>query len=257
MNTVLSVPAVKAAIPSRYRLAARKAFLRASVVTNAGRGVECPCCGKQMRKFTRFHGENDQCPGCGSLMRQRAMQLYLRDVLRVPAREHDVLHVGPGSALVHWFTSLEGLRYVTFDLDSPLATVHGDATNLPFGDESFDLIVCLHVLEHIEDDRAAMRELFRVLAPGARAIIQVPPSDLDETFEDPELTTPEERARVFGQWDHVRICGRDYGDRLRDAGFDVGQVDFVEWLEQSQRTRYGLRTGEPFFLCTKPERQPR
>ena len=251
MRTVLSVPAVKAAIPSRYRYAARQAFLRVSAVTNAGNRVECPCCGKHMRKFARFHGVHDQCPGCGSLMRQRAIQLYLRDVLCVPERQYDVLHVGPGPALVRWFRSLDALRYVTLDLDSPLAMVRGDATKLPFGDESFELLVCLHVLEHIEDDRAAMREFVRVLAPGGRAVIQVPPSDLDETFEDPELTTPEERERAFRQWDHVRICGRDYGDRLRGAGFDVGEVDYVEWLEQSQRTTYGLRTGEPFYLCTK------
>lgn len=254
MKTVLSVPAVKAVIPSRYRFAARQAFLRVSAITNAGSRVQCPCCGKHMRKFVRFHGVNDQCPGCGSLMRQRAIQLYLRDVLRVPERGDDVLHVGPGPALVHWFTSLEGLRYVTLDLDSPLAMVRADATDLPFEDESYDLLVCLHVLEHIEDDGAAIREFFRVLAPGGRAVIQVPPSDLDETYEDPGLTTPEERERAFGQWDHVRICGRDYGDRLRKAGFDVGEVDYVEWLEQPQRTTYGLRTGEPFYLCTKPGR---
>jgi SAM-dependent methyltransferase len=254
MNTVLSVPAVKAAIPSRYRAAARKAFLRVSAVTNAGDRVECPCCGKHMRKFARFHGVNDQCPGCGSLMRQRAIQLYLRDVLCVQERDDDVLHVGPGPALVHWFTSLERLRYVTLDLDSPLAMVRRDATNLPFDDDSFDLLVCLHVLEHIEEDRKAMREFFRVLVPGGRAVIQVPPSDLDETFEDPELTTPEERERVFGQSDHVRICGRDYADRLAEAGFVVSEEDYVERLEPPQRTRFGLRTGEPFFVCTKPGR---
>ena len=254
MKTVLSVPAVKAAIPSRYRLAARQAFLRLSAVTSAGHRVECPCCGKHMRKFARFHGLSDQCPACGSLMRQRAIQLYLRDVLRIPECDDDVLHVGPGPALDRWFKTLDRLRYVTLDLDSPIAMVRGDATNLPFDDESFDLLVCLHVLEHIEDDREAMREFFRVLAPGGRAIIQVPPSDLDRTFENPELTTPEERERAFGQWDHVRICGRDYGDRLVEAGFDVSEQDDVERLEPAQRTRYGLRTGEPFYLCTKPER---
>jgi SAM-dependent methyltransferase len=252
MNTVMSVPAVKAAIPSRYRLAARTAFLRVSAVTNAGRGVACPCCGKRMRKFARFHGVNDQCPGCGSLMRQRAVQLYLRDVLRVPERGDDVLHVGPGPALVRWFKTLDGLRYVTFDLDSPLAMIRGDATNLPFDGESFDLLVCLHVLEHIEDDRAAIHEFFRVLVPGGKALIQVPPSDLDETFEDPALTTPEDRERAFGQWDHVRICGRDYGERLTEAGFVVSEEDYVERLEPAQRTTYGLRTGEPFYVCTKP-----
>jgi SAM-dependent methyltransferase len=255
MSGVLSVPAVKAAIPSRYRFAARKAFLRVSAVTNVGGRVACPCCGKRLRKFARFHGLNDQCPSCGSLMRHRALLLYLRDVLRVPERAADVLHVGPGRALVRWFGTLEGLRYVTLDLDSPLAAVHADVTNLPLQDQSFDLILCLHVLEHVQDDRAAMRELLRVLAPKGRAVIQVPPSDLEETFENAEITTPEERERLFGQWDHVRICGSDYGRRLEAAGFRVREIDPVATLGEDVRAEYGLRTGEPFYLCEKPRKQ--
>jgi hypothetical protein len=81
----------------------------------------------------------------------------------------------------------------------------------------------------------------------------VPPSDLDETFEDPELTTPEERERVFGQWDHVRICGSDYGERLAEAGFSVRELDPVADLDDHVRAEYGLRTGEPFYLCQKPK----
>jgi SAM-dependent methyltransferase len=254
MKGLLSVPAVKAAVPSRYRLAVRRAFLRMSAITNAGRTFACPCCGKRLRKFARFHGLHDQCPGCGSLMRHRAMLLYLRDVLRVPDGLRDVLHVGPGTALVRWFGTLQGVRYVTLDLDSPLATVQGDVTDLPFDDRSFDLILCLHVLEHVQDDRAAMAELFRVLAPDGKAVIQVPPSDLEETFEDAEITTPEERERVFGQWDHVRICGRDYGLRLEDAGFRLREVDHVAALDERVRAEYGLRTGEPFYHCDKPRR---
>ena len=225
-----------------------------SAVTTIGSRVACPCCGRRMRTFARFHGLPDQCPHCGSLMRHRAMLLYLRDVLRLPEERGDVLHVGPGPALGRWFGTLEGVRYVTFDLDSPLATVQGDVTRLPFDDSSFDLILCLHVLEHVDDDRAGMRELQRVLAPGGKAVIQVPPSDLDETFEDPAVVTPEARDRVFGQWDHVRICGGDYGDRLEEAGFEVREVDPVAALDESTRAEFGLRTGESFYLCEKPSR---
>ena len=253
MKMVLSVPAVKAAIPSRYRFAARQAFLRVSALVNAGHRVECPCCGKHMRKFSRFHGVSDQCPRCGALMRHRALLLYLRDVLRVPERGGDVLVVGPGP-LVAWLGSIEGIRYVALDRDSPLATVRADIREMPFTDDAFDTILCLHVLEHVEEDAEAMRELHRVLAPRGSAVIQVPPSDLDETYEDSSLTTPEERERAFGQWDHVRICGSDYGGRLVAAGFDVEEIDYVEHLGSSERTTYGLRTGEPFYLCTKPER---
>jgi SAM-dependent methyltransferase len=254
MLGVLSVPAVKAAIPSRYRFAARKAFLRLSAITTVGGRVACPCCGRRLRKFARFHGSNDQCPSCGSLMRHRAMLLYLRDVLRLPERAGDILHVGPGAALVRWFGTLDGIRYVTLDLDSPLATVQADVTDLPLEDGSFDTILCLHVLEHVQDDRAAMRELYRVLAPEGIAVIQVPPSELEETFEDPAITSPEERERVFGQWDHVRICGRDYGRRLEEAGFRLQEIDPVAGLDEGIRAEYGLRKGEPFHLCQKPPR---
>jgi SAM-dependent methyltransferase len=252
MSGVLSVPAVKAAIPSRYRFAARQAYLRLSALTTVGGRVACPCCGKRWRKFARFHGLNDQCPSCGSLMRHRAMLLHLRDVMRMPERGGDVLHVGPGSALMRWFGTLDGLRYITLDLDSPLATVHADVRDMPFDDASFDTILCLHVLEHVQDDRAAMRELFRVLAPEGTAVIQVPPSDREQTFEDAAITTPEERERVFGQWDHVRICGSDYGRRLEEAGFQVQEIDPVASLGEDVRAEYGLRTGEPFYLCEKP-----
>ena len=255
MNPVLSVPAVKAAIPSRYRFAARQAFLRVSTLTNAGRGVECPCCGRRLRKFARFHGVNDQCAGCGALMRHRAMLLYLRDVLRLPERGGDLLVVGPGPALLRWLGTVEGIRYVALDLDSPLATVHADVRDMPFEDDTFDAILCLHVLEHVQDDAAAMRELRRVLAPGGAAVIQVPPSDLEETYEDAGITTAEGRERAFGQWDHVRICGSDYGGRLEAAGFDVREIDPVAPLDERARTLHGLRTGEPFYLCEKRTRE--
>lgn len=255
MKGLLSVPAVKAAVPSRYRFAVRRAFLRMSAVTNVGGRVTCPCCKKHLRAFARFHGHRDQCPGCGALMRHRAMLLYLRDVMRVGERTgDDILHVGPGPGLVRWFGTLDGIRYVTLDLDSPLATVRADITDLPFDAEAFDLILCLHVLEHVQDDHAAMSELYRVLAPGGQAVIQVPPSDLEETYEDAEITTPEARDRTFGQWDHVRVCGRDYGRRLEAAGFSVQELDHVADLDAGARAEYGLREGEPFFLCAKPSR---
>lgn len=185
-------------------------------------------------------------------MRHRALSLLLRDRVGIESSGGDVLHFAPSSGVDEWLRSLPNVRYLTADLDPDVADMPADITQLPFGNESFDLIVCLHVLEHVPDDRAAMRELIRVLRPGRIAVVQVPPSELPETFEDSSATTPRDRARAFGQHDHVRICGADYGRRLEEAGFLVEDLDYVEHVDPRRRARYGLRIGEPFYLCTKP-----
>lgn len=244
--------AVKAALPARYKHAGRRAFLRVAAVTSAGEGVVCPCCGHTWRQFAWFYGARDQCPSCGSLMRHRALLLYLRDVMRIERRGGDVLHVGPSRALRDCLRALDTVRYLSLDLDSPLADVQADLTALSLDDASFDLVLCSHVLEHIPDDARAIAEMFRVLRPGGTAIVQLPPSELAETFEDESATTAADRERVFGQYDHVRICGADYGARLEAAGFAVETADYVRSLSQETCATFGLRVGEPFYVCTKP-----
>jgi hypothetical protein len=249
---VSSVAALKAAVPPRYKQWARRLFLRVSAVASKGSGVECPCCGREARRFARFHGEHDQCPGCGSLMRHRALLLLLRERLRVHEQGGRLIHVGPGPAVGAWLRSRETIDYVSVDLDSPLADVQADACDLPFEDGSFDMAVCVHTLEHIPDDAQALRELHRVLRPGGLAVLQVPPSDLAETREDPSVTDPAERERLFGQYDHVRLYGADFPDRVAEAGFEVERIDLVAELPEELRTRYVLRTGEPFEICVRP-----
>ena len=153
---------------------------------------------------------------------------------------------------MEWLDHQQGLDYVSADLDSPIARVHADATDLPFEDASFDFAICVHVLEHIREDRKALSEFFRVLRPGGAAIFQVPPSDLETTREDAAVTDPQERERLFGQYDHVRLCGADYPARIAEVGFEVEREDFVSGLDEQVRRRHGLRTGEPFDLCVKP-----
>jgi SAM-dependent methyltransferase len=250
--TVASYPALKAALPGRLKIALRRWFLRVSSILNTGSSVSCPCCGSSFRKFARFHGINDQCPSCGSLMRQRVVTLYLRDVLRVPERGGDILHVGPASSVRGWLVSFPDVRYVSVDLSSPLADVKADITDLPFPDASHDLIVCLHVLEHVPEDRKAISELFRVLRPGGKAIIQVPPSPFEETLEDPTVTDPAERERRYGQYDHVRLCGADYLQRLEEPGFQVTREDYAARLNLATRSLYEIHAGEPFYVCVKP-----
>ena len=127
-----------------------------------------------------------------------------------------------------------------------------DVTNLCFGDRSFDAVICNHVLEHVADDRAAVRELRRVLATGGWAILLVPDVEGQSTIEDPSIEDPSERSRLYGREDHVRKYGRDYLDRLADAGFVREAIDLADELPAHLIARYRLEkfhAVEPIFLC--------
>jgi len=223
---------------------------------HAGRRVTCPCCGGQWRRFARVHDERDRaCWSCGSLERDRLLWLYLDDHGDFVRPGMDVLHVAPEPALQERLRGLPEVRYVSGDLDSPLADVLLDVTDIQFADASFDLVVCNHVLEHVPDDAAAMRELLRVLRPGGLAILLVPDVREERTVEDPSITDPDERRRLFGQDDHVRTYGWDYLDRLRSAGFEVEVVQLEEELGPDAIERHRLRKFgevEPIFLGRRP-----
>jgi len=142
--------------------------------------------------------------------------------------------------------------YISADLESPIAMVKLDITNIPFKDDSFDAILCSHVLEHIADDRKAMHELFRVLKPRGWAILQSPVNQKSSrTFEDPSVVSPEDRERIFGQHDHVRIYGRDYTDRLQSAGFTVKLDGYVKELGSDIIKRCSLKEDEVIYFCSK------
>ena len=149
------------------------------------------------------------------------------------------------------------LDYTTTDLNSPLADVHADICSLPFDDKSFDVILCNHVLEHIPEDRKAMQELYRILKPGGWGVFQVP-QDLkrEKTLEDDTITDPKERARIFGQYDHVRVYGRDYFDLLEEAGFEAQGIDYTTNYSPDEIKRYGLAKGELIPLVRRPSQNP-
>jgi hypothetical protein len=245
------------AIPRRYRQAIRRA---ARPLLHHGDAVTCPCCGGHFSRFVQHRTRPyAKCPRCNSLERHRLLRLYIAERTDLPTGEYSVLHFAPEQELQDYLRSRPGLRHRSVDLDSPLADDQADIQALPYEDASFDVVICLHVLEHIPDDALAMRELLRVLKPGGRAIIMCPIDDGRETtLEDPAVTSPEDRARVFGQFDHVRLYGRDFGDRLAAAGFDVRLDRFIDELSPERVARYGLRreqelfSTEDVYLCTKP-----
>jgi predicted SAM-dependent methyltransferase len=164
-----------------------------------------------------------------------------------------VLHFAPEKRLEQRLAAQPNLDYVSTDLDRPRAMVKADITALPFPDESFDVILCSHVLEHVIDDRQAMAELFRVLKPSGWAVLQVPISRRrSETFEDPTIVAPRDRERLYGQADHVRIYGRDFTARVREAGFTVREEDYGRELGEARARRYGLRPHKVgLHVCSK------
>lgn len=196
--------------------------------TPAGDGRYCPICRRWYRRFLPFGiGRRHQalCPGCGGLERHRYLWLYLETALCVTTRRLSVLQIAPEPGIRQRLQACPSIQYTSIDLHDPGVTAAMDASHLTFDDASFDLIVCSHVLEHIQDDRAALREFARVLRPVGHAIILVPmDNNRAQTFENEKITGTEERMKAFGHPYHVRICGRDYGDRIAACGFDVEAV---------------------------------
>jgi SAM-dependent methyltransferase len=208
-----------------------------------------PIDGKSYKSFLPYGYGNQRnnvlSPSTLSLERHRLLWLYLKNETNFFSDNLKILHFAPEQAFYKRFRNMANLDYVTTDLNSPLADVKADICNLPFKDNEFDIILCNHVLEHIPDDKKAMQELYRVLKVGGMGIFQIP-QDLsrEKTFQDDSITDKKERAEIFGQYDHVRIYGRDYFDKLRSIGFKVEEVDYTSTLPKDHITRYCLANGE-------------
>lgn len=216
-----------------------------------------PIDGKSFKRFLPYgYGKqrnNVLSPSTLSLERHRLLWLYLKNETGFFTKNLKVLHFAPEQAFYKRFREMKNLDYTTTDLESPLADVKADICKLPFDDNSFDIILCNHVLEHIPDDTKAMQELYRVLKVGGMGILQIP-QDLarETTFEDDSITDKKERAKIFGQYDHVRVYGRDYFDKLRSIDFKVDEVDYTSTLTEEEITRYCLAKGEIIPVVYKP-----
>ena len=237
-----------------------------------------PIDGKSFKMFLPYgygtQRNNVLSPSTLSLERHRLLWLYLNDETdffqselvsnsvtnskRIQLRNGEtnsalkVLHFAPEQAFYKLFRNQKNLDYTTTDLFSPLADVKADICNLPFEDNQYDVILCNHVLEHIPDDTKAMQELYRVLKPGGMAILQIP-QDLSRvtTFADDTIKDQKERAKIFGQYDHVRIYGRDYFDKLRSIGFKVIEEEYTTKIAPELVEKYCLAKGEIIPVCFK------
>lgn len=208
-----------------------------------------PIDGTSYRKFLPYgYGnvrENVLAPGTLSLERHRLFWLYLTRETTFFTEKLRVLHFAPEQAFLKRFKKLKNITYTTTDLNSPIADVKADICNLPFADNSYDVIICNHVLEHIPNDTKAMQELYRVLAPKGMAVLQVPyDKNRAVTFEDDTITDRKERAAIFGQYDHVRVYGMDYFKKLESVGFNVKAVDYTAQLSDQEIEQYRLPKNE-------------
>ena len=222
-----------------------------------GRERYCPLCQSQVRLFLPFGNSsrkrpNAWCPGCGSLERHRLAWMVLEQKTNLFApSEKSLLHIAPEPVMSDKFRNLSHIDYLSADLSDPWAMVKMDITDIQYPDNTFDIIHCSHVLEHIPNDRQAMRELCRVLKPTGFALLMVPVTR-KETFEDPSITDPAKRAKLFGQANHVRRYGLDFKDRLEDSGFSTITFTAGELVGENNYFRFGVQNpDQTVYLCSK------
>ena len=230
------------------------ARVRARVARHRGDTVHCPLCDNSFDQFREaWNRPNALCWRCGAHERHRAQWLLFERRPELLQQASSLLHLSPEWCLRHRLEQVPGLRYVTSDLDiDPIhpTDLRLDVTNLELPDAAFDAVICSHVLEHVPDDAAAMRELRRVTAPGGFTLVMVPLAlDRASTYEDAAITAPEDRRREFLQHDHVRLYARDITVRLSAPGFAVETVDLAAELGPEGAARHGLLASDLIFLC--------
>lgn len=243
-------------VPRKYLQLVSHFGVKVLAIFYSGKGVECNVCGSEFRKFLpygRSGRDNALCPHCLSLERHRLMYLYLQRKTNFFKDDLKLLHVAPEYCFIDRFEKMKNLDYITADIESPLAKVKMDIHQIPFEANTFDVAFCNHVMEHVDDDIKAMSELLRVLKPGGWAIIQSPQDwSRATTYEDPTITDPNERERLFWQDDHLRLFGRDYGQRLEKGGFKVTEDRFVmNELTPEEVKHYALPANEVIYFCQK------
>jgi predicted SAM-dependent methyltransferase len=218
----------------------------------AGEAHYCPICDSHINRFLRLHRPYHlYCPVCRSLQRYRLVWLFFNSqFVTLGSKPERMLHIAPEDALAWRFRQVHGLDYLSADLYNPRAMVKMDIACIQFPDASFDIIYCSHVLEHVPDDRRALAEFYRALSPGGYAVLIVPILS-EVTFEDPAITSPEERQKAYGQYDHVRSYGLDFKERVEQAGFRVTAYTTSDLADSEQAERMGLGHEETIFYCRK------
>ncbi len=223
-----------------------------------GDKVSCPVCERSFRKFLSYgskvaHRENVLCPYDLTLERHRLMWYYLKNESDFfTASNLNLLHIAPEQCFHKKFKKQKNLNYLTGDLESPIADLHFDVHDIPLKDNSYDVIFCNHVLEHVKDDQKCMQELFRVMKKGGWGIFQVPIDySREETYEDPTIKSKKERELHYWQKDHLRLYGLDYPKKLENAGFRVSTYNYHDHIAIDKQDRLRLNKEELLYIIHK------
>jgi len=243
-------------VPRRFLQLFSHHALKILSIFYIGNKVECNVCHHHFSSFLPYGRKpprsNALCPSCLTLERHRLMWLFLQKHTNFFSAKLKVLHIAPEICFIDIFEKMENLEYTTGDLESPLAKVRMDVHDIPFGENSFDVAFCNHVMEHVNDDIRAMGEIYRVLNPGGFAIIQSPMDfTLSKTYEDFSIKDPAGREKAFGQSDHVRMYGLDYQERLEQAGFSVTPYEMKKEISPELFKRFALPETEILYFCEK------
>ena len=221
-----------------------------------GSTVTCPVCNYSLSSFfpyRRSTRSNALCTNCLSLERHRFLYLYLKDIKKIFVQNISILHIAPEICFIEKFREQKKFKYITADLESPLADIKMDIHAIPYEDNYFDVILCSHVFEHIDDDISALKEIGRVLKKNGFGIIMIPfyypiPK---MTYEDKSITKPRERELHFGQSDHLRKYGKDFKERFELSGMDVKIIKPEKILDSSQMKKYVINKSDIIILVSK------
>lgn len=218
----------------------------------SGNKVQCPCCLKKIRKFISS-GKYGECAYCGGSARHRNVYYYMRQLYGKDfINGTNVLHFAPEFGAKYFFEPIKQINYISADIKLIRAKHKIDITNIPYNNNHFDVVISIHVLEHIHDDLKAMRELYRVQKPGGISIHQVPvDKSRNDTLARNDINTNELRKKYYGHHDHKRLYGNDYPERLKKAGFNVSVINICDQLTEETIKYYGLNPEDPIYLCEK------
>ena len=239
----------------------------------SGKKYYCPVCEhyarsfRTLRIFTMFwryfnihlsiwKRKNSLCPRCDSRERHRSLWLYLKTnsdfLLNSNNYNKKMLHIAPEKCFTKIFSKQPNIDYLSADLDSSKAMIKMDIQKIPFPEQFFDLILCNHVLEHVPDDRKAMREFYRVLKKGGMAIITVPINyNSEKTFEDTRIITQEQRIKYYGQENHLRYYGLDFKERLEKQNFIVKCEKYTDKIDEELKEYCCLPKKQYIYLGSK------
>jgi len=216
-----------------------------------------PIDGRNYRKFLPYGyagriRKNAMGPGTNSLERHRLIYLYLKTETNFFSEKIKLLHIAPEQCFYFKFKKLHNLDVTFADIESPLADLHFDLHEIPINNNEYDVVFCNHVLEHVDNDITCLKEIYRVMKKGGWGIFQVPfVSGIKKTREDPSIKDPIERERLFLQYDHVRLYGEDYQERLESIGFRVKCTILGQKLPEEEVLRFAIPKNEPLYICFK------